>query len=232
MKAGKGGGGFGGYGGGFGPKAEYNTAAYSSVVKADVGGQKQYVQFLSGGVVGVSAKDGKFLWHYDEPSCGQANCSTPIFHDGAVFAASGYGNGGGKAVIKKKKDGGFAAEQSYFVRALQNQHGGVLLVDGHVYGTNDQALMCVSFESGEVLWRGRGVGKGALTYADGHLYVRSEDGPVALVEASPKRYAEKGRLRQQPERSDHKTYATPVVADGRLYLRDWGALLCYDVKGR
>src|SRR5262249_47194075 len=98
-------GGFGKYpgGGGFGPKAEYNTGAYSSPIVGEVGGVKQYIQFLSGGVVGVSAKDGKLLWHYDEPSCGAANCSTPIFKDGAVWAASAYNNGGGKAVIKESK---------------------------------------------------------------------------------------------------------------------------------
>src|SRR5262245_58239616 len=106
MKQGKGGfgkgGGKGGGFGGFGKAPEYNTAAYSSVIKAEVKGSRQYVQFLSGGVVGVSTKDGKLLWHYDEPSCGQAKCSTPIFRDGAVWAASAYNNGGGKALITEK----------------------------------------------------------------------------------------------------------------------------------
>ena len=68
------------------------------------------MQFLSGGVVGVNAKDGKMLWHYDEPSCGMANCSTPIFRDGSVVAASGYNNGGGKALITES-NGAFKVEQ-------------------------------------------------------------------------------------------------------------------------
>jgi outer membrane protein assembly factor BamB len=223
---GKGKGGFGG----FGPKAEYNTAAYSSPIKADVKGGKQYLQFLSGGVVGVSAKDGKFLWHYDEPSCGAANCSTPIYRDGAVFAASGYNNGGGKAVIVED-NGKYKVKQEFFVKSLQNLHGNMVLVKDHVYGTNEQVLMCVSFKDGEVAWQTRGVGKGSVTYADGHVYHRSENGSVALVEANPSKYVEKGRFRQ-PERSDQKAWATPVVCGGKMYLRDWGTLLCYDVKAK
>jgi outer membrane protein assembly factor BamB len=223
---GKGGGGFGGFGG----KAEYNTAAYSSPIKADVKGGKQYLQFLSGGVVGVSAKDGKLLWHYDEPSCGMANASTPIYRDGAVFAASGYNNGGGKAVITED-NGKYKAEQKFFVKSFQNMHGNMVLVKDHVYGTNDQVLMCVSFKDGEIAWQTRGVGKGSVTYADGHVYHRSENGTVALVEANPAKYVEKGRLRQA-ERSDQKAWATPVISGGKMYLRDWSGLLCYDVKGK
>jgi outer membrane protein assembly factor BamB len=75
-----------------------NEAAYSSAIAADLGGQRQYIQFLAGGVVGVAAKTGKFLWRYDAPaSRGGINCSTPIYRDGFVFAASAYQNGGGLA---------------------------------------------------------------------------------------------------------------------------------------
>src|SRR5262249_19636697 len=188
----------------------------------------QYVQFLSGGVVGISAKDGKLLWHYDEPSCGQANCSTPIFRDGAVFAASAYNNGGGKALILEK-DGSFEAKQKFFVSSFQNLHGNMVLVKDHVYGCDESALLCMSFEDGEIAWRhARGAGKGSVTFADGHVYHRGEKGTVVLVEANPKKYVEKGRFRQ-PERSDQNTWATPVIAGGTMYLRAWAGLLCYDV---
>jgi outer membrane protein assembly factor BamB len=229
-KFGKDRGGKGGKGGMFGGKgkSEYNTAAYSSPIAAEVGGVKQYIQFLTGGVVGISAKDGKLLWHYDEPSCVMANCSTPLFRDGAVFAASAYGNGGGKAVISHD-NGKFKAEQKFFVRSLQNQHGNMVLVGDHIYGTNDQTLMCVSFKDGTVAWQSRGVGKGSVAYADGHIYHRGERGDIALVEASPSGYKQKGRFRQ-PDRSDQNTWASPVIADGKLYLRDGNVLLCYDIK--
>ena len=207
----------------------YSRAGYSSVVVAQIGGVKQYVQFLDGGVVGVDAKDGKLLWHYEEPANPTANCSTPIVRGDLVFAASAYGNGGGQAKIVKDGDG-FKAEPQYFVKQMQNHHGGMVLVKDHIYGTSD-SLLCVNFKTGKVEWTDRSVGKGSLAYADGHLYVRSERGKVALVEANPEKYVEKGRF-DQPDRSQQPAWPHPVVANGKLYLRDWDALFCYDVKNK
>jgi len=209
-------------------KKSFNVAAYSSIIVANHGGVKQYVQFLNGGVVGVSATDGTLLWHYDKPANGTANCSTPLFQDGAVFAASAYGTGGGRADIKVA-DGKFTAEEAYFVKEIQNHHGGLILLNGHVYGTGGGTLLCIDFATGKTVWNERGVGKGSICYADGHLYVRSERGPIALVEATPNGYKEMGRF-EQPDRSKQNAWAHPVVAGGKLYIRDWDILLCYDVK--
>jgi outer membrane protein assembly factor BamB len=211
-----------------GGKRAYTTAAYSSAIAAEIDGVRQYVQFLSGGVVGVAAKDGRFLWNYDRPANGTANCSTPIHRDGHVFAASNYGNGGGLAKVTSG-DGKFQAAEVYFVSAMQNHHGGMILVGDHVYGTGANSLLCVDFKTGKIAWQERSVGKGSVAYADGLLVVRSEDGPVALVEAMPAGYREKGRF-NQPERSAQKAWPHPVIAGGRLYLRDWDTLFCYDVK--
>lgn len=216
-------------GGKKGKNAAYSTAGYSSIIKANVQGQPQYIQFLSGGVVGISAKDGKFMWHYDDPANGTANCSTPLFNDNAVFAASAYGTGGGRADISKMNDD-FKAEQKYFVKKLQNHHGGMVMVDGYIYGTSG-SLMCVDFKTGEVMWDDRSVGKGSVTFADGHLYVRGENGKVALVEANPKKYVEKGQF-TQPDRSKQAAWPHPVVVGGKLYLRDWDTLFCYDLKAK
>lgn len=212
-----------------GGKRAYATAAYSSVIVAEAAGVKQYIQFLSGGVVGVAAKDGKLLWHYDKPANGTANCSTPIFRDDAVFAASAYGNGGGLAKLQKDGDK-FKAEEAYFVKSMQNHHGGMILIGDHIYGTGSGSLLCVEFKTGKIVWQDRSVGKGSIAYADGHLYVRSENGPIALVEATPTGYKEKGRF-DQPDRSSKRAWPHPVVAGGRLLVRDWDVLLCYDVKG-
>jgi outer membrane protein assembly factor BamB len=92
-------------------------------------------------------------------------------------------------------------------------------------------MVCLEFRTGKVAWETRAPGRGSITYADGHLYYRDERGPMFLVEANPKRYVEKGRF-DPPHRSEHEAWAHPVVANGRLYLRDQGALLCYDVKRR
>jgi outer membrane protein assembly factor BamB len=227
----RGGGRPGGRPGGFG-RNNYTTAAYSSVLAAEIGGVRQYIQFLSGGVVGVSAKDGKLLWHYDHPAPTGigAVCSTPVFKDDYVFAAVGYSHGGGCAKISKDGDD-FSAKEEYFVDEMQNHHGGMVLVDGYLYGTGAGKLYCVDFKTGKIAWEDRSVGKGSITYADGHLYVRSERGPIALVEANPKEYKETGRF-DQPERSRQSSWCYPVVAGGKLYLRDGDVLLCYDVKAK
>lgn len=211
-------------------KRAYTTAGYSSVIAAEVSGIKQYIQFLDGGVVGVAAKDGAFLWHYDNPANGTANCSTPIYHDGAVFAASAYGTGGGLARLIKNGDK-FEAKEEYFIKAMQNHHGGMLLVGDHVYGTGSATLLCVDIKTGKVAWNERSVGKGSVAYADGRLYVRSEGGPLALVEATPSGYKEHGRF-SQPDRSNKQAWPHPVIAGGKLYVRDWDILLCYDIKDK
>lgn len=206
-----------------------DPAAYSSIITAQVDGQKQYIQFLSRGVVGLSA-EGKFLWRYDRPANGTANCTTPVFHDGAVFAASGYGTGGGLARIVKEEDR-FKAEEVYFTRKMRNHHGGIVLVDGYLYGSDEQYLTCLEFKTGKVMWAERKAGKGSIAYADGRLYYRSEDGPIVLVEASPRGYVEHGRFTPD-QTTDHPAWPHPVIANGRLYIRDQGLLGCYELKQR
>jgi outer membrane protein assembly factor BamB len=205
-----------------------DAAAYSSVIVAEAGNVKQYVQFLSRGVVGVDAKTGKYLWRYNKTANGTANIPTPIFHDGFVFSASGYGTGGGLVKLTAGSDS-VSASEVYFTRDMANHHGGVVRIGDHLYGTNEGNLLCLDFKTGARKWQDRSVGKGSVTYADGHLYVRSERGPIALVEATPTGYKEKGRF-DQPNRSKERAWPHPVVANGRLYLRDQDILLCYDVK--
>ncbi len=208
-----------------------SRADYSSVVVGEAAGRRQYVQFLHGGVVGVAADDGRLLWRYAKPSSGIVNCLTPVFHDGMVFASSGYGKGGG-AVALEADGGQVRAREVYFTRRMKNLHGGVVLHDGHLYGGSDPGmLVCMAFQTGKGGWDERRAGKGSLVYADGHLYYRDQRGPMLLIEANPKAYVEKGRF-NPPDRSKADAWSHPVVANGRLYLRDQDVLLCYDVKQR
>jgi outer membrane protein assembly factor BamB len=211
-------------------KEDYNIAGYASVIVAKVGGSKQYIQFLATGLIGVSAKDGKELWFY-RGNLGGQSCGTPIFHDGYVFSsASGVEGAGGDALLRLTADRGqVLAKQVYLVRTILNHHGGVVRVGDNLYGTSTGALVCMDFKTGAAKWRNSSVGKGSLVVADGHLYVRGERGEIALVEAGPEGYKEKGRFRQ-PDRSGFPAFCHPVVAGGRLYLRDADVLLCYDIK--
>jgi outer membrane protein assembly factor BamB len=205
-----------------------DRAEYSSVVKAMVGGQKQYIQFLHRGVVGIKAADGAFLWRYDHPANDTANCSTPVYHDGRVFAASAYSQGGGLARLTRAGNK-TTAKEVYFLTQMQNHHGGMVLVDGYLYGEGGGRLYCVDFKSGKVKWNEGRPGKGSVAYADGRLYYRSEGGPITLVEANPQKYVEHGRF-EQPQRGSGPCWAHPVLANGKLYLRHGELLFCYDVK--
>lgn len=205
-----------------------DNAGYASSIAADIGGLRQYIQFLEGGVVGVAAQDGRFLWRYDHPSGRRANCATPIVQGNFVFAASAYENGGGLAKLARAGDN-VTADEVYFTRDMRNHHGGIVLVNGFLYGFDNSNLTCLDFAKGTTMWSDRSVGKGSLMYADGNLYVRGEQGEVALVEATSKGYREKGRF-EQPERSYEPAWPHPVVVGGRLYLRDQDKLLCYNVR--
>jgi outer membrane protein assembly factor BamB len=225
--------GFGGFGG--------SGAAYASAIAIDFDGQREYVQLTARALVGVAASDGKFLWRYDRPANRMGIiCSTPLYHDGLVFAASAYGAGGGLVKLSKDGSGGVNAEEVYSTRNMQNHHGGMILVDGCLYGANGGNeggfLVCLDFKTGNVLWDERETGKrrarkGSVALADGRLYYRTERGTMLLIEANPKQYVERGRF-DQPDRSEQLAWPHPVIANGKLYLRDQDVLLCYDVKAK
>lgn len=214
-------------------------ASYASAIAIDFDGQRQYVQFLAKTLVGVAATDGKVLWQYNKPANGNAiNCSTPLYHDGFVFAASAYGAGGGLAKLVKDADGNIKAEEVWFSKKMQNHHGGVVYFDGCLYGANGGneggALVCLDFKTGNVLWNQREeerAPKGSIALADGRLYYRCENGTMLLIEPSAKEYLERGRF-EQPDRSKSPDWSHPVIANGKLYLRDQNVLLCYDVKAK
>ncbi|KAA0222221.1 serine/threonine protein kinase [candidate division KSB1 bacterium] len=132
-------------------------AAYSSAIAIDFEGQRQYVQLTADALVGVAASNGKFLWRYDRAvSNSGINCSTPVYHDGHVFAASAYGNGGGLVKLSKEANSTITAREVYFTNRMQNHHGGMIVVDGCLYGANGGNsggyLVCLDFMTGNVLW--------------------------------------------------------------------------------
>jgi outer membrane protein assembly factor BamB len=212
-----------------------DPAAYASAIVVEGGGRKQYVQFLSKGIVGVDAKTGKFLWRYKEPVKGMAQMVTPVARDAYVYG--GAHSVGGGLVRLKPEGGGVAAEQVYFERGLPNSIGGSVLVGDYLYGTAAEGLVAVEFATGKVKWRAESIGRGSVAYADGHLYIHGENGDVALVEATPEGYREKGRFTPpaQPGRRrlgpyPEKAWTYPAIANGRLYIRDIGTLWAYDIK--
>lgn len=217
-----------------------DAATPTSVITIDFDGQRQYVQLTASALVGVAASDGHFLWRYDRAANSHGiNCSTPIYHEGLVFAASAYDNGGGLVKLSKDASGGVKAEEVYFSNRMQNHHGGMVVFDGCLYGANGGNsggyLACLDFRTGEVLWderRGeRRAPKGSVALADERLYYRTEEGTMLLIEPNTKQYLERGRF-EQPDRSRKPAWAHPVIANGKLYLRDQDMLLCYDIQAK
>jgi len=227
-------GGGGGRPGGFG--GPRSGAGYASIIPITVEGQRQYVQLTAESLVGLSASDGKLLWRYDHPANRMGiNCSTPIFQDGLIFAASAYGNGGGAAKLTKGPNGEFKAEEVYFSTSMQNHHGGMVVLDGALYGANGGneggSMACLDFQTGKVLWKDRKGPKGALVMADNRIYLRAESGTIVLIEPSREKLIERGRF-EQPDRTEVPAWAHPVVANGKLYIRDQDTLFCYDIKAK
>ena len=204
-----------------------DPAAYTSLVKASLCGKDQYVLVTGTRVAGIAPEDGKVLWQADRKGK-TAVVPTPIIDGDHVWVTSGYGVG--SHLFRVSESGGnFAAEEVYASKKLKNEFGGAIKVGDHVYASSGVMFVCLDFKSGEVAWRKRSIGGGGLLYADGHLYLRNDRGTLALIEANPESYNLKSKF-DQPDRSERKCWATPVISGGRLYLRDQDTLLCYDIK--
>jgi outer membrane protein assembly factor BamB len=209
-------------------------AAYSSAIAVDFEGVRHYVQLTATTLVGVAASDGKLLWRYDRASnTHRINCTTPIYADGIVYAASAYDAGGGAVKLSKDESGAITAKELFFSPRMKNHHGGMIIVDDCLYGAaggNEGGfLVCLETGTGKDLWRERRAPKGSLIFADSRLYLRTESGTMILIEPNRESYVERGRF-EQPDRSREPAWTHPVIANRKLYVRDQDVLFCYDIS--
>ena len=205
-----------------------DPAGYSSCLAVDVDGLHVILAFTARAAVGIRASDGKPLFSYSRVANRTANITTPIFYDNKVFFTSAYNTGAALLELRREGDT-VTAEEVYFTRNMQNHHGGVVLLDGRLYGFSNSILTCLDFQTGEIVWRDRSVGKGSLTYSDGHLYLLGENNIVGFAEATPEGYREKGRF-TIPDQG-LPSWAHPVVDRGTLFIRNQGMLTAYDLTG-
>jgi outer membrane protein assembly factor BamB len=205
-------------------QSQSDHAGYSSPMAFDAGGTRELAVFTADAALGLDFATGKLLWRYERVANGTANIATPIVHDGEVFVSSDYGTG---CVLLKVAAGGSASEV-YFNRDMRNHYSTSVLVGDYLYGFSSSILTAMKFQTGEVAWRDRSVGKGSLIYADKRLYVLGEDGVVALVDATPAGYREISRF--EISKGDFPTWSQPVIANGQLYLREQDNLSCYNIK--
>jgi outer membrane protein assembly factor BamB len=205
-------------------KSQSDQAGYSSAMPLKIDNTTQVVFFTDSRAIGLDLNTGKFLWEYSRASNNVANVATPVVRGNRVFVSSDYGTGA--ALLEVKADG--TAQEVYFTKAMKNHHSSSILIGDYLYGFSSAKLVAMRFDTGELAWRDDSVGKGSLVYADGNLYAFSEDGVVGLVEASPTAYHEKGRF--ELKHGSLPTWTHPVVAGGRLYLRDQDTIYAYDVR--
>lgn len=207
----------------------FAPAHYSSPILVEFGGKRMIVNGTGGGIVGVDAATGKQLWSHDFSAGNTANCPTPAYADGYVFWANGYGKGG-VCLKLEAKDGTVTATEAWRTDDMVSHHGGYVILDGYIYGNNGGAWSCLELKTGQKKWQETAVGKGSILYADGMLYLFSEsNGRLGFGAVSPEKFALAGEFSVQGK---GPSWAHPVIADGRLYLRYDDNLYVYDLKAK
>lgn len=210
-------------------KSPGDEPGYSSAVLHEAGGVREAIYFTAERALGIDVDSGKLLWSYDEVANRTANIATPIVRGNYVFLSSAYSTGA--ALLELTASGNrINARQVYFTRDMRNHHATSVLVGDYVYGFSEAILTAMKFDSGQVAWRDRSVGKGSMAFADDRLYLYSEQGVVGLAEANPSGYREHGRF--QINAGSAPTWSHPIVSNGKLFIREQDNIYAYDIKGR
>ncbi len=208
------------------------VAGYAALVQSAAGGVPQYVLFHGKGLAGFAAKDGRVLWRYARPNTRTGSTYTPIPLGDLILSPNGYGGGLSLFKILSGEDGFSAKEVGFQSMYLDKFQDSTTAIDGRLYLIEQGAPVCVDVLTGSRVWSDdstKRVGRSALTWADGHLYIRNSRGTVTLEKVSPDGMTVAGQF-QLPEHEQSVGVTSPVVANGRLWLRDNNRLFCYDVS--
>jgi outer membrane protein assembly factor BamB len=202
---------------------------YSSPIAISVDGMRQIVQTTGVRLVGLSPDDGRLLWEIPWKNQYETNIATPVWwaDEKMIFISSGYEKDALAARLSVA-DGKVRAEVVWESPVLKNHQADSILRHGRLYGIHGNGtgvLKCVEMQTGRQVWVDRCVGKGTVFFADGHLYVLSDKGEMALVAADPTGVREKGRFRPL----SGKCWTAPLVIGGRMYLRNEKEIACYGV---
>jgi len=208
-----------------------DAAGYSSPVVATLAGVRQYVFFAGSGPLGVSTKDGARLWHFPWKTDYDLNAATPIIKGDKVFITSGYNHG--CALLQIKPGNPQTVETVWKSKVMRSQVSTPILHQGYLYGYDEEGALnefvCVNMDTGKKMWGDEGFGKGTLAMADGLLYVVGEKGNLALVRPSTEKC---DRISEFKTPLTKICWIMPVIANGRLYVRDEALMLCYDISGK
>lgn len=214
-----------------------DQAAYTSPIPATIHGVRQYLVLTNQTLAGISTT-GQLLWsHKRARPYGTEVINSPIIKGNLVFTSVGANQGTDCYRVSKNDAGQFAVTPVYNTPKLGNHHGNLVLVNDHVFGHNGAGWACQTLATGDIVWSDRKLPPGAVTFADGKLYCFTEnDGTTALVDAVPTGYKESGRFKLPKlstlRKKQGKLWTPPVIANGKLYLRDQDLIFCYDVTAK
>lgn len=202
-------------------------SAYCTPLLVELPARKLLVTMTADHIIGIDIKDGKTLWSHPQTNRWQVHANTPIYHDGGLFCFSGYGQGGVKLDLNAD---GSSVTKAWFNENLDNRIGGMVLVDGYLYGSgdNNRQWRCVDWKTGEEKYEATDIGKGVTISADGMLYCYSDRGELALVGATPEGFNLVSKTRVELGSAQH--WSHPVIHNGKLYLRHGNTLIAYRVK--
>lgn len=202
-------------------------SAYCSPLLVELQARTLLVTMTADHILGLDAKSGDMLWAYPQTNRWQVHANTPVFYEGGLFCFSGYGQGGVRLDLA---DDGTSVEKVWFKKELDSRMGGMVVVDGYLYGSGDKARQwrCVDWNTGEEKYVSNEIGKGVTIYADGMLYCYSDRGELALVEATPNAFNVISKMKIEMGTAQH--WAHPVINNGRLFVRHGDVLMAFKIK--
>jgi outer membrane protein assembly factor BamB len=204
--------------------SQSDAAGYAAPIAVTVRGVRQAIFFTGGAVVSVAPKDGRLYWRIPWHTDFDVNASTPVFFPpDKLFVSSGYDTGGGLFQIRVSGNDVTAVEV-WRSREMKNQFSSSVLHNGTLYGFDNATLKALDAATGKERWKQRGFGHGSLILAGGQLVVLSDRGKLALLEATPEEYRERGSTQVL----EGKCWTAPSLANGRLYLRNQEQLVALD----
>jgi hypothetical protein len=207
-------------------KTHTDKQGYSSPIAITVNGNRQILFFTGTSLVSVSPS-GNLNWKYPWRTSYYANIATPVFiAPDKVFISTAYDTGAAVLKLVGGKDKP-SFQEIWKSKVSQNHFNSSVLHNNHLYGFDQAILQSVEANTGKEKWKQGGFGKGSVIFVDGHLIVFGERGQLALVEANPAAYKEKGRV----QALEGKTWTAPAFSNGKLYLRNEKEMICMDLKG-
>lgn len=200
-------------------------------------GMKLIVTHTENHIIGVNAENGKLLWKFnfgsvnDDKEGGRNYIQTPVYRDGYLFAANGYGQTAAK--IKISFDGK-TPELVWKNPDITPHVGGMVLLGNYIYSSTHDSnskgrWICADWTSGKTMWVTAWNNKGSIISADGLLYLFEEkNGNLALVNPDSNKLDIISSFRLP--KGDGPAWSHPVIYEGKLFVRRGDYLAVYSLK--